>query len=87
MYKDVCFDSPNTPEERLALANQYIAKVNFTIPMVIDDLEDTCATLYAAWPERLYVIENGVVGYKGGLGPDNYMPDELSEWLSKRLGE
>jgi len=86
MYKDLCVDSPKTPEERLDLANAYIKKVNFTTPLVVDVIEDTCASLYAAWPERLYVIKNGIVAYKGGTGPYNYSPNELSEWLRQHVG-
>jgi Iodothyronine deiodinase len=43
---------------------------------------------YAAWPERLYVIdENGRIAYRGGMGPFNYKPAEVRAWLAERYGQ
>ena len=43
---------------------------------------------YAAWPERLYIIdENGKIAYRGGMGPFNYNPAEVRAWLAARYGE
>jgi hypothetical protein len=39
--------------------------------------------VYAAHPERLYVIgADGTVLFKGGKGPFGYDVDELDAWLS-----
>ena len=41
---------------------------------------------YAAWPERLYIIdEGGHISYKGGNGPFKYDPKEVRAWLAKAL--
>ena len=43
-------------------------------------------TLYAGWPERLYVVdEKGVIAYKGKTGPFGYDPDEVEAWLAERF--
>ena len=43
---------------------------------------------YAAWPERLYIIdEKGTIAYRGGMGPFNYKPAEVRAWLASRYGE
>ena len=40
--------------------------------------------LYSAHPERLYVIgAQGLVAYKGGMGPFGYEPEELERWLAR----
>jgi len=42
---------------------------------------------YAAWPERIYIIdESGHIAYRGGMGPFNYKPEEAREWLAARYG-
>jgi hypothetical protein len=42
---------------------------------------------YAAWPERIYIIEQGRIAYRGGMGPFNYHPEEARAWLAARYGE
>jgi len=35
---------------------------------------------YAAWPERIYIIdESGHIAYRGGIGPFNYKPEEAAD--------
>ncbi len=51
--------------------------------MAIDDITDDLMRAYGAWPERLYVVENGKILYKGGNGPFFYKPEELKGWLEK----
>src|SRR6266404_6092568 len=42
---------------------------------------------YAAWPERIYIIdESGHIAYRGGIGPFNYKPEEARGWLAARYG-
>jgi hypothetical protein len=41
---------------------------------------------YEAWPERLYIVLDGAVVYKGGFGPFDYRLDEVQDWLARRYG-
>lgn len=41
---------------------------------------------YDAWPERLYIIVDGVIVYKGGNGPFGYCLWEVQEWLAEKYG-
>ena len=35
-------------------------------------------------PERLYILDsNGKVLYKGGIGPDDYHPEEVDSFLQQ----
>lgn len=45
-------------------------------------MDNQCNSLYAAWPERLYIIHNGHVVFKGGIGPEGYHPELVEEWVN-----
>ena len=52
-------------------------------PTLVDDIRNTANACYAAWPERLYVIDtDGRVAYKGGMGPFQFDTDELEGFLA-----
>ena len=40
-----------------------------------------CETAYSANPERLYIILDGKIVYKGGIGPHGYAPREIDQWM------
>ena len=40
--------------------------------------------VYAAWPERLYIIDSaGLIAYKGGIGPVFFFPRKVGLWLDR----
>lgn len=85
---DVCYAQPKTLDQRVAIANDFTKRFKFPVPFGIDDIGNAANDAYAAWPERLYVIdENGRVAYKGGNGPFHYDPKEVRAWLAGRYGE
>ncbi len=72
--------------QRIAIANDFVGRFKFRIPMLVDDMANGAENLYSAWPERIYVVdETGRIAYKGGLGPFKYDPDELEKWLTKKF--
>jgi|SRR5688500_8920314 len=83
--EDVCYPQPRTTEARLAIAKDFSERFRYDIPLLVDPIENEANALYAGWPERLYVIENGVIVYKGGQGPFEFKPEELEAWLAKRF--
>ena len=64
-------EEPLTIDERLTVAKRCDAKLDLTpFTVVIDDIEDTANTSYAAHPDRLYLVDKeGRVAYAGGRGP------------------
>ena len=53
-----------------------------SIPLLVDDMEDSADTNYRGWPERLYVINaDGRVAYQGAKGPYGFNPEELYRFL------
>jgi hypothetical protein len=84
---DVCYAQPKTLEQRLAIANDFTKRFKFPLPFGIDDMSNAADSAYSAWPERLYIIdESGRIAYRGGMGPFNYNPAEVREWLAARYG-
>ena len=84
---DVCYAQPKTLAQRVVIANDFIKRFKFTLPFGIDDMSNAADLAYSAWPERLYVIdESGRIAYRGGMGPFNYNPAEVREWLAARYG-
>jgi hypothetical protein len=85
---DVCYKQPKTIEDRIAIANDFTKRYKFAIPFGIDEMSNAANDAYAAWPERLYIVdERGQISYKGGNGPFKYNPKEVRAWLAQRYGE
>ena len=79
----VCYAQPRSLDDRLAIARDFVERNDYSIPMYVDDMDNACDTLYAGWPERLYVIDaGGVIAYKGKTGPFGFEPEELDAWLA-----
>ena len=84
---DVCYAQPKTLEQRVAIAKDFTARYKFPLPFGIDDMSNAADSAYAAWPERLYIIdETGHIVYRGGLGPFHYKPAEVRQWLAAKYG-
>ncbi len=75
-----------TIEERIAAGRKFVDDFTYPIEMLCDDMAGQAMDRYEAGPERLYVIERGVVVYKGGQGPFFYKPEEVRAWLARRFG-
>ncbi len=85
---NVCYAQPKTIEQRVAIANDFTQRFKYTVPFGIDQMNNAANDAYAAWPERLYVIdESGQISYKGGNGPFKYEPKEVRPGLAGRFGE
>ena len=86
--EDVCYAQPKTIEQRIAIGNDFTKRYKYTVPFGIDEMSNAANDAYAAWPERLYIVdESGHIAYKGGNGPFNYDPKEVRSWLAARYGE
>jgi hypothetical protein len=82
----ICYLQPKTLAQRAAIANDFRQRFQFPIPMGIDTMSDVADHLYAASPERLYIVDaSGKIVYRGGLGPFRYRPQEVRDWLVRRF--
>lgn len=77
-------EDPVTLEERLALAKRCEESLELGFPVLVDDIEDTVDKAYAAWPDRLYLIDHdGKVIHRSDMGPDGYKPEQLARVLAR----
>jgi hypothetical protein len=74
--------SHKSQKERLEAA-RFLIDEGCSCPLLIDTMDDACATQYAAVPERFFIIYNDVIQYAGqGAGPENYKPEDVGQWLT-----
>ncbi len=79
---------PRTLEERNDVAGQCMSTLKFTIPCLVDGIDNAVEKAYAAYPDRIYVIDpDGKIAYKSGPGPRGFRPREMEVALKKVLGE
>uniref|UniRef100_A0A2K6FJT0 Iodothyronine deiodinase n=1 Tax=Propithecus coquereli TaxID=379532 RepID=A0A2K6FJT0_PROCO len=69
-------------QDRLRAAHMLLAR-SPQCPVVVDTMQNQSSQLYAALPERLYVLQEGRILYKGKYGPWNYHPEEVRAVLEK----
>ena len=81
-------EEPLTIQERLAVATRCDAKLDLSaFTVVIDGLDDKANTSYAAFPDRLYLVnKEGRIAYTGGRGPHGFIPNELEDSVREELG-
>ena len=81
--ESVCYAQPRSTDGRLAIANDFVTRFHYDLPLVVDPIENPADRLYAGWPERLYIVdEHGVIVYKGQTGPFGFHPEEVEAWLA-----
>lgn len=82
----ICYPQPTSLADRVRIANDFKERFDFDLPLLVDGIDNSADRLYAAWPERLYVVEaDGIITYKGKPGPFGFDPEEVEAWLQKRF--
>ena len=77
-------ETPLTLDERRALASQCASDMQLAFPLLVDGLDDAVEAAYAAWPERLYLVDlDGTLVYRGDKGPEGFNPEQLSTVLEE----
>jgi len=84
--ESVCYPQPKTLAQRVAIANDFVRRFDYRIPLLVDGMDNRADSLYAGWPERFYVVdESGRIVFKGKPGPFGYHPEEVEAWLARRF--
>lgn len=84
--EDVVFERPRTWSARRDIAESCCQKLELSMPVVVDDTDNTVDNLYAGWPERMFVINSaGTVAYAGAQGPWGFKVDEVEKALKRLL--
>ncbi|KAG8436877.1 hypothetical protein GDO86_007823 [Hymenochirus boettgeri] len=69
-------------QDRLVAAKRLLEELP-SCPVVLDTMKNLCSAKYAALPERLYILKEGKIMYKGKMGPWGYKPEEVRSVLEK----
>jgi type I thyroxine 5'-deiodinase len=73
-----------TLEDRFAAARLGAERLALTMPVLVDDMDDAVSNAFAAWPERIYVVDaEGRIAYSGGPGPFEFDPNDATEALDR----
>jgi hypothetical protein len=79
---------PKTLDERRGVAQRCEIALEYGIPTLVDDMDDSVNRAYAALPTRLYLVgKDGRVVYAAGKGPFGFKPNELKMAIEKMLDE
>jgi hypothetical protein len=75
-----------TVKERASAARDFISQQKWEIPTVLDDINNGFDNLFASWPLRFYIIENGKLAVKAQPKAEAYYElTEIEDWLSARF--
>jgi len=79
-----CVKKPKTQEERISIAQYFVDKYQLKIPLLVDNMKNSFDSVYAAWPERWYILRLGD-GRIHKIGYPNtefgYDRREVKRWL------
>ena len=74
--------APETMDQRAALAEVCVLRLNFKMPMLLDTMSDEVDRAYNALPERLYVIDrDGRIAFKTVAGSRGFDPEAWARAL------
>jgi len=60
-----CVEQPKTMDTRLSIANEFVTNHKFLLPMLVDTMDNQFDSLFAAWPERFYIVQDNVLALVG----------------------
>ena len=87
-HDEVLYAQPTTPEERTEVASVCALRLDLSIPVLIDDMENSTDRQYYALPDRLYLIgRDGRIAYRGAPGPFGFVAAELEKAIERYLTE
>jgi hypothetical protein len=80
------FRQPQSMEQRLKLARILPDRLKYRIPLAVDPMDGRAEKAFAAWPERIYILDvGGKVVYKAEPGPFGFEPAEAEASLKRLL--
>lgn len=84
--EDVVFNQPKEWEERRTVAQTCCQRLELSIPCAVDTIDNAVDNLYAAWPERLVVVDReGRVNHISPQGPWGFDPKAAERALRRLL--
>lgn len=82
----ILFEDPKTLVDRRKVAAEFAKQFKVSLPILVDPIDDPMEKSFAAWPDRIYVIDaDGKIAFKGAPGPRGFKVDEVPPMLRKLL--
>lgn len=76
-----------TLDDRRAAARTLRESLGLKLPVFVDSLDDTAAKAYAAWPDRIYIVDKeGKIAFRSGPGPAGFIPKDAEAALASLVG-
>ncbi len=78
---DVVFAQPTSEDERAEVAEACVLRLNFEMPMLLDDVTNQVDEAYCALPERLYLLDpKGTIVWRSEMGPFGF---DIDAWQTE----
>ena len=82
----ILIKDPATLDERKKVAKEFAEQFKVSLPILVDPIADPFEKAFAAWPDRIYVLDAaGKVAYKGQPGPGGFKVSEIPPVLERLL--
>ena len=80
----VMYGTAKDAAERTGVASLCTKALRIGLPTLVDDMANSTAEAYAAWPTRLYVVDpDGRIAYKSRPGPFGFEASGLADALAR----
>ena len=80
LVDNVLYEQPKSLDEREEIAQVCALRLNLRMPMLLDNMSNEVDRLYAALPDRLYLLdENGVVVFRTVVGSPGF---DVETWYA-----
>lgn len=86
VQEGISIKDPASYSERADVAGHTCSLLHINVPCLVDTMTDTVNRAYAAWPDRLYIIDpNGRIALMGDQGPKGFAPSVAlaDSWLAQ----
>lgn len=70
-------------EDRVCASEHVANKID---DVYIDSMENNLKQFFGVQYERLYIINNNCIVYRGGQGPMHYSLEEVDDYITKSIG-
>lgn len=83
----VFYRQPTSMQEREDLAQFCVARLNLKMPMLVDNMANEVDALYAALPDRLYLLDKkGIVAFRTVVGSPGFDVEAWYRAIRRHLG-
>ena len=77
---------PRSTAERTDVAASCAMRLQTSILVLIDEIDNEVARQYGGWPDRLYLIgKGGRIAFQGAAGPFGFKPEQLEQAIRAEL--